>query len=412
MRGNFCVISVDHHLADISIREQFNFSTVEIEAFYVMLREVLDLHEVLILNTCNRVELYFYSEKTDAVDVAKLLCAFKSVSLSDYQQFIRTEVGTEAITHLHRVAIGLESMVIGDLQIMGQVKQAYQQSVDHDMAGPVIHRLLHRVFYCHKHVNQETTFKCGAASISYNAASLIFKSLADDANVLVVGAGQMASDLASHLSKKGYQNIVITNRSKDKATALASQFGYDIIDFESHQEKLSEYDAVISTIAVDSVVYPTDVFENTSVQLIIDMSSPRSVDARVNKLPIQFWDIDALGQQVDKVIEQRKKQIPTVEHLIEASVIEFNEWKEGFEFTSGVSRFKSTLQELQRQSLQSKMKSWSKQERELAEEVTSAMIQKIVNLPVKQIKNVCKREEAEQLSNSLNELFNIEYVNS
>lgn len=407
----FRAVSIAHKLANVEIREKFSLSTEEVDALYIMLKEIHDLNEVLILNTCNRVEVYFFSERTSCNDVAITLCAFKSLSYINHHSFIKTYEGNKAIEFIHRVAIGLESMVLGDLEIFGQVKQAYQRSVDSAMAGPMIHRLMHKVFYCHKQINQETKFKEGAASISYNAAKAVFSIKNQDARIMLVGAGKMAKDIAMHLAKKGFNHLAITNRTEEKAKALAEASGAKQLKYKLHKSLIEEFDVVISTISSGEIEFSADQLNENEI-LFIDVSSPRTVAHDVIKTGATLIDIDDLGVMVDDVLEQRKEQIPLVENQVKISVSEMANWQEEMMYSKQILQFKETLMGIQKQAMASALKKMTENEKAMAEEVTQKMIQKIVNLPVLQIKNACKRNEAEHLSQSLNALFNIENKNS
>ncbi|WP_109831018.1 glutamyl-tRNA reductase [Reichenbachiella versicolor] len=412
MEKKFRAISITHELAGVSIREKFSLSAIEVEGLYIKLSEVLSINESMILVTCNRAEIYYFHENDLNEALIKLWASFKALSAKDFRSSFYTYYDRDAIEHLYRVSIGLKSQILGDIQIFGQVKQAYQSSLDAGMAATLLNRLMHKVFFCHKAVNQETAFKSGAASVSYNAVNVLEKDdLAPlDAKILVVGAGQMGSDICRHLHKKGYSNIFITNRTMSKAEKLAEECDMSVIPFDMHRSMIDEFDVVYSTVTCESPVYYPSHFEDTAVKAVIDVSSPRSVDPKVEQLEIALYNVDKLGKLIDHVMRRREEEIPKVEELIRESISEYMTWTEDLIFSDSVKRFKTTLEELRTQTMASMLKKMNEEEKGLVEEVTKRMLQKIVDLPVMSMKTACLRDqEPSELSETLNELFNIEY---
>ena len=404
------VISVTHQHVGVETRELFSLSEPEKVDFYLKLKEIFGLQESLMLITCNRAELYYFHSRDISQDLISFWCGYKAISAKDYLSLFTILSDRAAINHLYRVSVGLESKILGDIQIFGQVKQAYQLSADLGQAGTLLNRLMHKIFFCHKAINQETNFKNGAASVSYNAVNVLQDHVSLDAKILVIGAGQMGGDICRHLSKKGYKHIFVTNRSISKVQALAEDCSMTVVPYIDHLKLISEFEAVISTISCSSPVYRASHFDNGITQVVVDVSSPRSVHPEVPKPGMVLYNIDSLGTLVDQVLKSREEEIPQVEAMIDESIDDFMAWTEGLVFSDNVQKFKSTLEELRLQTMASMLKKMDEDQIQLAEEITQKMVQKIVSLPVMSMKTACMRDqEPAELGSSLNELFNLEY---
>lgn len=409
MEKSLWVISLSHEAAGLEVREKFSLTSQQKERVYTQLREIFGFDEVIILSTCNRFEVYYYDELDRHHRLIRFVCSLNSLDASEYLPLFVSYRSNDAIQHLFQVAMGLKSQVPGDQEIYGQVKSAYQMSVDQGMSGVYMNRLLHKVFFCHKSVNQNTNFKNGASSVSYTAVSLIERTLCLPLNtkILIIGAGKMGGDVCRHLVKRGFSNLSVSNRTDGRAYELTEECQVSFVPHYRHREDMRDFEVIISAVSSSEVVYSVSDLLVSNVKVMIDMSAPRSIDQDVQSVGIQLFNLDSLGKIVDEVVRSRQKEIPHVLHEIDLAVAEFNDWVSTLSFTDQVKRFKETLEEIRRQSLASVARKMSADQQILAEEVTQKMIQKIVNLPAITLRSACKRGNVEELSDSLNELFNV-----
>ncbi|MCV9386316.1 glutamyl-tRNA reductase [Reichenbachiella ulvae] len=410
MKKSFGVISLSHAIADIEIREKFSLSQQEFGDCYAQLSDVLGISEALILGTCNRVEIYYFDAQNKAEALVQFLCAFKGLSFDIHHSFFESKYGHDALTHLHEVAIGLQSMVLGDLEIFGQVKRAYQISCDVQSASTYMHRLLHRVFYCHKIINQSTRFKEGASSVSYTAVKLISDRnlMNPEGRVLVVGAGDMGKDVVKHLRNLGYLNVTICNRTNEKAHHLAQELGVHFIPYEQHKDYLNTCSLLMVAVNAKEALYTLTDFQYTAIRAVIDISSPRAVADEIQTLGIDLYNIDDMGQRIQRVMENRSAEIGRVRDIVSESVGEYLQWTKELEFNDHLVQFKSALEDIQKQVILANTKEWTVSQQQLASEATSQLINKIMKLPAIGLRNACQRGEATELSESLCELFDLE----
>jgi glutamyl-tRNA reductase len=415
MHGQFRAVSISHKNAPLTIREQIALNEDECKALMLKLQETFGILEVIVLSTCNRTEIYYMTQGEKKKDIVKLLATQKAIpseTILPYVEFIEDQ--GSAIQYLFEVALGLHSQVVGDLQIPNQIKNAYQWSADLNFSGPFLHRLLHAIFFVNKRVVQETAFRDGAASTSYAAIEAIetFLPLLNNPKILVVGLGEIGKDVALTLGDKGYENITLTNRTKEKAEDLGKQLSFDICDFEDVEKQILESDIVISSVRLDSPLITKKLLKKQSrstVQYLIDLSVPRSIEKDVEQLDgVVMYDLDEIQQRANEALERRLAAVPDVKAIIADAIGDFNDWSKEMVVSPTIHKLKKALEQIRKEEVARYAKKLTEQELKKVEQVTTSMMQKIIKLPVLQLKAACKRDEAETLIDVLNDLFNLD----
>ncbi|MFY0650855.1 MAG: glutamyl-tRNA reductase [Cyclobacteriaceae bacterium] len=405
-------LRITHQKANVDIRGKFSLTTEERLLLYSQFKEYFSISEALILSTCNRTELYYVHIADLSEKLIKLLCSIKGVKSEDYLGYFTHETSDQAsLNHLFRVAMGLESQVLGDNEIFGQIKKSYQESTETGMSGTLMHRALHHLFFTHKKVCQESGIKDGAASVSYNVTNLLIEKNVDPttAKLLVVGAGKMGSDVCRHLTKKGFSNLNITNRTLEKSLRLHLEIGVNVISFDDIFSQLEQYDVIISAVSMPSPLF-SGFFSKKKKYLAIDLCSPASFNSYfIKNFTSDYFDIDAIGKMTADTLENRKQFIPQVESIIASELDVLGEWVETHDNTREIKRFKETLEALRKRSIAKYIKNADDEQRNMIDELSSSIIHKIVKLPALQLKQACERDRADQLGQTLNELFNLEY---
>lgn len=287
MTSIFKAISLSHLKAPISIREKFHLTQEGAASLSDQLSQILGLEEFMVLSTCNRTEVYYQSENELAGEIIRLLCLEKG--LADFEKFEKyfdsiLEPET-AEQHLFEVSMGLQSGVVGDLQISNQVKNAYAMSSDMKFAGPFLHRLMHTIFHANKRVQQETAFRDGAASVSYASAELANELVIyhRSPSVLVIGMGEMGRDVVRNLKNSRFQKVALMNRTIERANEMALESNGEVIPFEDLHQVITQFDVVISTVSSsEPIIRPEHFLQNGDFhnKFFIDLSVPRSIDPR------------------------------------------------------------------------------------------------------------------------------------
>ncbi|MDQ3688206.1 MAG: glutamyl-tRNA reductase [Acidobacteriota bacterium] len=358
------LVGLNHKTAPVEVRERLAFTD---EACAASLRALVDgevIREGLIVSTCNRVEILAAGVEERAAEAASRIGSFLSESRSLPPEVFGAHLYTHrdgaAVRHIFRVASSLDSMVVGEPQVLGQVRHAYSVAVEAGTAGRVLHRLVHHAFRVAKRVRTETGIAASAVSISYTAVELgrkIFGSL-KGATVLLVGAGEMAELAAKHLAGAGASRILVANRTPHAAAELASKFGGHAVDFSRLVERLAEADIVIcSTAASEYVITPEMASAARAARrnrpaFFIDISVPRNIDPAVGELDNLFvFDVDDLEAVVVSNIREREREAERAELIVESEVMQFQQALRDLRIGPTVGALRERLHEMAREEM-------------------------------------------------------------
>lgn len=406
----FKALGLSYKNAPIQVREKVAFTEEEAGRFLVQLKETFSIEEALLISTCNRTELYFTAQEDIDSEVIKLIASFKTLASGELAGYFNRFDSTSASQHLFKVSLGLESQVLGDIQISNQVKRAYQQSADLNLAGPHLHRLMHTIFYANKRVVQETRLQDGTASVASVAVDLIegFAGNIEKPRIALVGLGEIGQNVLENLNSEE-ASITLVNRTKSKADKLAEGKAIEVCDFSDLDKVIEDSDVIISAVATSHPIISATNFNSEVVhKLLIDLSVPRSMSTDLENVPgISMYNVDQLTERTQKARELREKAIPDALQIIEEELTSFSSWKNEMGVSPTIQRLKSALDQIRKEEL-ARHKKLSEKEIELLEVVTKSMIQKVIKLPVLNLKAACKRGEAETLVGVLNDLFNLE----
>ena len=405
------VVGLSHDSSPIAIRESVAFSENESRNFLDRMREILGVEEALILSTCNRTEIYYTSDLDLFNAILNLLKIEKGIDHGIDSYFWNKE-NLPALRHLFRVALGLEAKVLGDIQISNQVKKAYQCSADQHLSGPFFHRLMHTIFYANKRVVQETVFRDGAASVSYACVGLVQQFIQNfsDPKILVLGLGEIGRDVADNMEEMN-ASITLSNRNALTTHALAKQYGYEVLPFEELLKNIAKFDVIISSVQVPKPIIMKDHIPEQllSQKLFVDLAVPRSMDSELDTIDgIILYNVDQIEEQTSGIIERRRAAITEVELILDETIEELKNWSLEMEVSPTIKKLKKALEEIRKEEIARYVGKVTEVEQDLIDKVTKSIVQKVIKLPVLQLKAACKRGEAETLVEVLNDLFNLE----
>jgi glutamyl-tRNA reductase len=415
MNGNFKSLVLTYKTAPVAVRELVSLNEAGVKQLLKFMQEFTTASDVLVVSTCNRTEIYYNSEKDFATEIFSGLSLVKGLSI-DLAPYFQKLNDKEAVQHLFEVSIGLDAQVVGDLQISGQVKNAYQWTADENMAGPFLHRLMHTIFFANKRVVQETAFRDGAASISYAA-----KELAEDVTtgyrdpkVLVVGVGEIGQDVCLNLKESSFKNVTVLNRTIDKAEKLATKCGFKYGGLENLLAEIQQADVIVSSVSGESPLINKELLKQVNIvshKFFIDLSMPRSVEATLEEIPgVIVYNLDDIQEKTNETVERRKASIPLVQAIIAQAITDFEDWSREMVVSPTIQKLKQTLEQIRKEEIARFLKNAKPEEAEKLEEMSRSLMQKILKYPVLQLKAACKRGEAESLTEVLHDLFNLERV--
>ena len=413
MTENLKSLALTYKTAPLEIREQVSLNELAAKQLLNFIRDYSIASEALVVSTCNRTEIYYVSERDLSVEIFKGLRLIKQPNSRFEEHFSRYEA-IQALRHLFHVAIGLDAQVIGDLQISGQIKTAYQWSADEGMAGPFLHRLMHTIFFANKRIVQETSFRDGAASLSYAAKELAedLTMAKKDPKALVIGVGEIGQDVCLNLIDSRFNTVTIINRTIEKAEKLALKCGFAFKGIESLKEEVKNADVIISSVSGNQPLIDSNLIREIGMlshKYFIDLSIPRSVEPSIEEIPgVVLYNLDDIQEKTNEAVDKRKAAIPFVESIINESLAEFEDWSREMIISPTIQKLKNSLEQIRKEELARFLRNAKPEEAARLDEMSRAMMQKILKYPVLQLKAACKRGEAETLSELLNELFNLD----
>ena len=416
MQTKFRVVSLSHKSAPVHIRELISLDESAIERLLLKLKEFFSVADALVLSTCNRTEVYYSHESDLSVELIKLIGIERgltnAIGYLDYFQVLNNE--QETVTHLFRVAMGLEAQVVGDIQISNQVKRAYQTAADLELAGPFLHRLMHTIFFTNKRVVQETAFRDGAASLSYATIELI-ESLTQNIfqpRILLIGVGEIGEDVARNMVHLPTAQIKITNRTLAKAEEIGGPLSFEVIPFESCLTVIEEADVVVCSLRMPEPFITRAMIESIDIpsyKVLIDLSVPRSIETSVEELPgVVLYNVDNIQSKATAALQNRLESIPSVEAILAESIEEFGAWQKEMVVSPTIKKLKQALEQIRQEEMSRYLKNADEKEYLLIDKVTKSMMQKILKVPVVQLRAACQRDEAAEMIELISDLFDLE----
>jgi glutamyl-tRNA reductase len=402
---------INHRTAPVELREKLAFESADLPSALVLL-QASGAREALLLSTCNRVEVAAVLE--EEVQPESLIAALAATKSGLSEEAIRPHLyvheGPEAVRHLFRVASSLDSMIVGEPQILGQLKQAYAQARDHGAVGTVLDAVLTRAFTVAKRIRTETEIGESAVSVSYAAVELardIFGSLAKK-RVLIVGAGKMSEGAARHLMRAGAEEIFITNRTPERALELSEMFRGEVVPYESFAQRLGEMDIVITSSAAPGFVLTRDVVRRaidsrkTQPMFLIDIAVPRNIDPSVNTLEHAFlYDIDDLQRLAERNLQTRKEVAQQAETIVSDEVARLETRLRARDVAPTIVSLQEQLESIRKEAMlryRPKLGSMSAEQEQAIEALTRAIVNKIAHGPISEMRREAGNQVPEQTS--------------
>jgi glutamyl-tRNA reductase len=395
------LLGLNHKTAPVALRECLAFSPDETSAILRAFLESPVISEAVLVSTCNRVEILMATgDKSSAVRTAKMfLSEFKKLPASEFEQSLYIHKGDDAVRHIFRVASSLDSMVVGEPQILGQIKEAYKLATLKKTSGVILNKLFHRTFFVAKRVRSETGIGDHAVSISYAAVELgrkIFGAF-EGKKVLLIGAGEMAELAVEHLMRNSAGDILVANRTFETGVKLAKRFKGSAIRFEEIPDSLERVDIVISsTGSTDYVLTRGQVKaiirrrRNRPI-FFIDIAVPRNIDPEINRLTNSYvYDIDDLKGIIDESIENRNKEAIKGERIVDEAVIGFMQWYDNLDVVPTIVALREKMDAIAQTEIKKTLhalKHLSDDDRQAITRMTSAMINKILHDPLLLLKS-------------------------
>jgi glutamyl-tRNA reductase len=400
--GNLIVLGLNHKTAPVETRELFSLPQTQLSAFYERLSEA-GVDESVYISTCNRVEIYMTAEDSESVveNIKRLMGYYTKFPYEQFMNSVYTKFGVDAVKHLLAVSSSLDSMVIGENEIVGQVKDSYRKAVESGTAGTIMNRLFHRAFATSKRVRTETDISknpLSIASIAVEKAKSIFPDISSR-SARLIGAGEMGELILKYLVKEDLRKIIIANRTIESAERICMDIDYkaEIISLTRVDQALSDVDIVISSATAPHHVITGSDIKNIMLEregkpiFLIDIAVPRNIDPSVTETEnVYLYNIDNLKNIADNNMRGRMKEIEKANSIIDEDIDEFINWHGELSITPTIAVIKNKFDEIRENELKKyrnkKLKNLSDEDFRFVEELTFQIMNKTLHNPIINLK--------------------------
>lgn len=417
------VLGLNHKTAPVNVRERFSFSDEQVRVGLRNMDLYEEVTEAVLLSTCNRTEIYAVVDDCESpFFVLKQFFCDMADSEEDVDSFLYLHEDEACIRHLFRVAASLDSLIVGEGQILSQVKKAYALSREAGMASTVLNTLFHRAIAVGKRVRTETRIAYSAVSVSYAAVELAKKSIANlaQANVLLLGAGQMGELTARHLVDNGVQNVFVSNRSFERAGQLAEKFGGKAIPFENFMAYMRQADIVITSTGAPHYIVKT--WETAQLMrrrkgrpiLFIDIAVPRDVEPEVADISgVRLYNIDDLEAVVDSNVKMREQEAKQAEFIVKEEALELMNKFRYLSFRPVMALLTDKANRIRQRELKramSKLQDATPEERRIMENMSKMIVRKLLREPMIRINSAAGTGKEKYYMDIMSDLFKLDTI--
>mgnify|MGYP001051988384 CR=1 FL=1 len=415
------LIGMNHKTAPVNTRERLSISCKDNDALKVI-KSISQVREAMYIATCNRVEVLASVEDVEKglEKLKTFIFSHGNLSREEMKECLYVYRDVDAVRHLFRVASSLDSLVMGEPQILGQVKDAYRHSVEQKASGIILNKLLHRTFHVAKRIRTETGIANNAVSVSFAAVELAKKIFGylHDKTALLIGAGEMSELAARHLLNNDVNRIIFANRTYENAVRLANDFHGVPVGFDLLEDKLKEVDIVISSTGAPGYIVTEEMIvkalhrHKNRLMFIIDIAVPRDVDPAVEEIDnVYLYNIDNLQEIVDENLRSRVEEAEKAEAIISEEIINFTNWLNTLEVVPTIVSLKKKSEKVIEWELEKSL-SWTRnlteEEREKIRILASSIVNKILHDPITSLKEESQNSGADPYVAAIIRLFRLE----
>jgi len=415
-------LGLNHTTTPIEIREQLSLNEDAIRSALARLacgHLSSSIVELVILSTCNRIELYAASSQSVVAELEAFLSDVCSVPAQQFQAYTYRFEDLDTSRHLFEVAAGLDSLVIGEPQILGQIVRALELARGQNMAGPVLNRLFQSAIHAGKRARTETGISRNPASVSSLAASLaerVVQPIAE-AQVVILGAGEMAELAVEALRKRGANRILVVNRTLERARVIADHWDAQITTFENLNTALTLADIMISSTGAPHTILSAEMVKQAMQTrahrplFLIDIAVPRDIDPRAADIPhVKLYDIDNLNAKLEGALAERMAEVPQVKSILEEEILEFAEYMKSLEMLPIISNIRQQAETIRQEMLEKTLRhlpDLTNADRDRIEAMTQALVKKLLHAPTHRLRTEATSSRATEYAAIARTLFNL-----
>ncbi len=415
-------LGISYKETPVELRERLVFSDRDTAEVLPKLIKNTNIEECIILSTCNRIEIYAVTEDVENAinQIKQFIAEFHNIDVKELSSHYYSFIGVEAIRHIFRVASSLDSMVVGEPQILGQVKESYKIATKADTTGLILNKLFHSTFFAAKKVRSETGIGSQAVSISYAAVELAKRIFDDFTNrtAVLIGSGEMGELAARNLINVGINELIIASRNIENARILAQNLNGKAVRMEEIYYHINHADIIITaTDSLEYIIKPIHLKEALNIRknepiFLIDIAVPRNIDPRIEELEnVYLYDIDDLNGILDENIKSRKQNARKAEEIINHRVIQFSNWLEELKVFPAIVELKNRFELIKNQEVVKAFRKLDLQDsnqREIVENMASAIISKLLHSPFSNLKKQSSTYASSVYVDTITKLFDLQ----
>lgn len=407
---DFTIVGVNHWETTLPVRECFSINTQQKE-------QLLDaaykqgIHSLLLISTCNRTELF--ARHASPQELIRLLTSYTRGSLDDFHQYGFELTGREAVYHLFKVSVGLNSQILGDLQVIQQVKYSYEFSSNREMVDGPTHRLMQHVFRAHKRSRAETSLGQGAATTAYAAVQFAREKLGDltDKTIVLVGAGKIGKVTAKNLLSLGANTLTLVNRNKEKAEDLGERFDLRVAGMEQLSESIADSDLVIVATGADEPIITLDEMQAAArrpkYKVLLDLSVPRNIDPAIERLEfVELANMDLLSDVTDEAYKKREENIPHVKAIINKEFEEYQQWIREQRVVPTIKALTNKFDDIRQSEVERFKNQLTDDDMDKVEHLTRRIVNKIA---AHSIDHLRENHESDQVTDLVEHMFKLQH---
>jgi len=407
--SDFCAVGVNHWEASIDVRERFSLKEAQKkELIEGAKREGMD--SLFVVSTCNRTEIF--AQNVSAQELIRLLVTYSRASLEEFHNYGFEKEGQRAVEHLFQVTVGLDSQILGDVQVVNQVKEGYELASELDAVDGELHRLMQHVFRAHKRSRNETSLGEGAATTAYAAVKFAVETFDNlrDKNILLVGTGKIGKVTCKNLINLGAKKVTLINRTRDRAEFVAGRFDLDVADMEELPQKIAESDLIIVATGAKEPIIELDDMKpsilNPSFKVMVDLSVPRNIDPEIGDLDfVDLANMDFLTDVTDEAYRKREENIPLVKKIIDDELTDYKNWLSKQKVVPTIKALTSKFDAIREDEFDFFKNKISDTDKEKVENLTRRIVNKIAAYSIEHLRD---HHESEQVTKVVNDMFKLE----
>ncbi|MDZ7658195.1 glutamyl-tRNA reductase [Fodinibius sp.] len=407
--SDFCVVGVNHWEATIDVRERFSLKNAQKRELIAGAKRE-GINSLFVVSTCNRTEIF--GQDVTPQELIRLLVTYSNASLEEFHNYGFEKEGQQAVDHLFQVTVGLDSQILGDLQVVKQVKEGYELASEMDAVDGELHRLMQHVFRAHKRSRNETSLGEGAATTAYAAVKFAVKTFDNlkDKNILLVGTGKIGKVTCKNLINLGAKKLTLINRTRERAEFVADKFDLQVADMEQMPEEIAEANLIIVATGAKEPVITLDDMKpsllDPQFKVMVDLSVPRNIDPEIGEMDfVDLANMDFLTDVTDEAYRKREENIPLVKKIIEDELTDYKNWLSKQKVVPTIKALTNKFDSIREDEYDFFKNKISDTDKEKVENLTRRIVNKIAAYSIEHLRD---HHESEQVTKVVNDMFKLE----